>query len=37
MNEQLLFFGYKKNNKINKFKKPYYKFILMKLDVIHKK
>ena len=36
MNKQLLFFGYKKNSKINKFKKLYYKSILIKLNIIYK-
>ena len=34
MNGQLLFFKYKKNNKINNPKKLYYKFILIKLNII---
>ena len=37
INKQLLFFGYKKNNKTNKSKKPYYKLIPMELNTIYKK
>ena len=37
MNKQLLFFKYKKNNKISGSKKLYYRFILMELNIIHKK
>ena len=37
MNKQPLFFRYKKNNKINKFKKLYYRFMLIELDIIYKK
>ena len=34
INKQLLFFKYKKNNKINNFKKLYYRFMPIELDAI---
>ena len=37
INRRLLFFKYKKNSEINKFKKLYYRFMLIELNIIYKK